>query len=221
MHNKCRFPIWPATAPNNGYPVLADGGFYLPSGHTRRIIVRWKWTGRLWARTGCNFASNCNRACQTSDCDGRLQCNGLIGTPPATLVQISVQADQTKPNFYDVSLVDGYNLPVSVSASARRATAHQRLHEESERFVSWRANFVVVMSSEVLRNVGPACTPRYSRTFVLGTTVMLLIHRLHWRAVLLRSTWLLSVPQRGVGISPSAVMLRVDVVSALRFGALS
>ncbi|EXB47698.1 hypothetical protein L484_010482 [Morus notabilis] len=49
--------------------------------------------------------------------DGRLQCNGLIGTPPATLVQ----ADQTKPNFYDVSLVDGYNLPVS--APARPATA--------------------------------------------------------------------------------------------------
>lgn len=116
MHNKCPFPIWPATAPNNGYPVLEDGGFYLPSGQTRRIVAPWKWTGRFWARTGCNFASNWNRACQTGDCDGRLQCNGLIGTPPATLVQISVQADQTKPNFYDVSLVDGYNLPVSVSA---------------------------------------------------------------------------------------------------------
>ncbi|XP_062104770.1 thaumatin-like protein [Humulus lupulus] len=116
VHNKCSFPIWPAVAPNNGYPVLANGGFHLPPGQTRRVIAPWKWTGRLWARTGCNFATNWSPACETGDCDGRLECNGLIGTPPVTLVQISVQIDQTKPNYYDVSLVDGYNLPVSVAA---------------------------------------------------------------------------------------------------------
>ncbi|KAF4376623.1 hypothetical protein F8388_025494 [Cannabis sativa] len=116
VHNKCSFPIWPAIAPNNGFPVLANGGFYLPSGQAHRVIAPWKWTGRLWARTGCNFATNWSPACETGDCDGRLECNGLIGTPPVTLVQISVQSDQTKPNYYDVSLVDGYNLPVSVSA---------------------------------------------------------------------------------------------------------
>ncbi|KAH0969136.1 hypothetical protein GBA52_029008 [Prunus armeniaca] len=32
IRNKCPFPIWPATAPNNGQPVIADGGFYLPAG---------------------------------------------------------------------------------------------------------------------------------------------------------------------------------------------
>ncbi|XP_008230703.1 PREDICTED: thaumatin-like protein [Prunus mume] len=114
IRNKCPFPIWPATAPNNGQPVIADGGFYLPAGQTRRISAPWSWNGRIWARTGCNFASNWNPACETGDCGGRLACNGLIGTPPVTLVQVSLQGDKDRPNFYDVSLVDGYNLPVAV-----------------------------------------------------------------------------------------------------------
>lgn len=108
VRNKCLFPIWPATAPNAGNPVIADGGFYLPSGQTKRIFAPPSWTGRVWARTGCNFYSNWKTACETGDCDGQLACNGLIGTPPATLVQVALQADKAKPSFYDVSLVDGY-----------------------------------------------------------------------------------------------------------------
>ncbi|KAL5582432.1 hypothetical protein UlMin_014874 [Ulmus minor] len=115
VHNKCPFPIWPATAPNNGHPVIAKGGFYLASGQTRSIVAPWTWNGRIWARTGCNFASNWSSACETGDCDGRLECNGLIGTPPVTLVEVSLQGNHEKPNFYDVSLVDGYNLPVFVA----------------------------------------------------------------------------------------------------------
>ncbi|OWM71608.1 hypothetical protein CDL15_Pgr005795 [Punica granatum] len=115
VHNKCPFPIWPATAPNTGNPVIADGGFYLPSSRTKRISAPPGWSGRIWARTGCNFNSNWKPACETGDCDGQLACNGHIGTPPATLVQVSLQAGGTKPNFYDVSLVDGYNIPVSVT----------------------------------------------------------------------------------------------------------
>ncbi|XP_061345325.1 pathogenesis-related thaumatin-like protein 3.5 [Gastrolobium bilobum] len=115
VQNKCPFPIWPATAPNNGQPVIAGGGFYLAPGQTQRIVAPWSWSGRIWARTGCNFASNWKPACETGDCDGRLACNGLIGTPPVTLVEVSLQGDKGKPNFYDVSLVDGYNIPVSVT----------------------------------------------------------------------------------------------------------
>ncbi|CAI0455786.1 unnamed protein product [Linum tenue] len=123
VHNKCPFPIWPATASNTGHPIIADGGFYLPSGSTQRIIAPWDWSGRIWARTGCNFhptpttsknRTNWQPACETGDCDGRLQCNGLIGTPPATLVEITLQGYKASPNYYDVSLVDGYNLPVAV-----------------------------------------------------------------------------------------------------------
>ncbi|RLN40723.1 uncharacterized protein C2845_PM01G42950 [Panicum miliaceum] len=105
--NRCPFPVWPASAPNTGHPVLAGGGFLVPPGKSRRVVAPVTWNGRFWARTGCNFTANggvgAAAACLTGDCEGRLACNGSVGAPPATLVE-------------DVSLVDGYNLPVSVSA---------------------------------------------------------------------------------------------------------
>ncbi|XP_057786109.1 thaumatin-like protein [Salvia miltiorrhiza] len=116
VSNKCPFPIWPATAPNQGHPVLADGGFLLPPGRTHRFQSPGDWSGRIWARTGCNFdASNHLPACETGDCAGKLECGGSIGLPPATLVEFTLQADKRKPSFYDVSVVDGYNLPVAVA----------------------------------------------------------------------------------------------------------
>ncbi|KAJ8425417.1 hypothetical protein Cgig2_020937 [Carnegiea gigantea] len=121
ISNKCPFPIWPATAPNTGHSVIANGGFYLSSGHSSLIHAPGDWTGRIWARTGCNFEAlrglnlTWRPACQTGDCDGRLACNGLIGTPPATLVELSLHTDKAQHSYYDVSLVDGYNLPVSVT----------------------------------------------------------------------------------------------------------
>lgn len=104
--------------------MIADGGFFLPSGQTRQIKAPFTWTGRLWARTGCNFGPSSKPACQTGDCDGRLACNGSIGLPPATLVEFSLQPDKSKPSFYDVSLVDGYNLPVSISSKPVNSDCH-------------------------------------------------------------------------------------------------
>ncbi|KAL5980665.1 hypothetical protein ACLOJK_028573 [Asimina triloba] len=117
ISNNCPFPIWPATASNTGQPVIENGGFFLAQGKTRRIYAPPTWSGRIWARTGCDFSSSSsNGACKTGDCGGKLECNGLIGMPPATLVQVALQADKSKPSFYDVSVVDGYNLPVSVGS---------------------------------------------------------------------------------------------------------
>ncbi|KAK8614128.1 hypothetical protein V6N13_122502 [Hibiscus sabdariffa] len=48
-----------------------------------------------------SLTKNWQPACETGDCDGRLQCNGLIGKPPATLIQVALQGDKGKPNFYD------------------------------------------------------------------------------------------------------------------------
>uniref|UniRef100_A0A0E0M7M4 Thaumatin-like protein n=1 Tax=Oryza punctata TaxID=4537 RepID=A0A0E0M7M4_ORYPU len=119
--NKCPFPVWPAAAPNTGHPVLAGGGFLLPPGQSRLVSAPATWNGRFWGRTGCNFTSTTNHhgganaaACLTGDCDGRLACNGTAGAPPATLVEVDLHEDQSKGSSYDVSLVDGYNLPVAV-----------------------------------------------------------------------------------------------------------
>jgi hypothetical protein len=42
-----------------------------------------------------------------------LQCNGAGGVPPATLAEITLKGDGGK-DFYDISLVDGFNVPVQV-----------------------------------------------------------------------------------------------------------
>jgi hypothetical protein len=42
-----------------------------------------------------------------------LQCNGAGGVPPVTLVEIRLNGDSGK-DFYDVSLVDGFNVPAQV-----------------------------------------------------------------------------------------------------------
>ncbi|KAG0451116.1 hypothetical protein HPP92_026389 [Vanilla planifolia] len=114
IRNSCPFLVWPAIAPNVDHPVIADGGFSLPSGDVKRIQAPGTWNGRFWGRTGCDFSSNSSSTCQTGDCQGQLACNGTIGLPPATLVEVSLHEGVDKPSFYDVSLVDGYNLPISV-----------------------------------------------------------------------------------------------------------
>lgn len=49
--------------------------------------------------------------CQTGDCGGRLKCNGIGVMPPASLFEITLGKGNDK-DFYDVSIVDRYNLPL-------------------------------------------------------------------------------------------------------------
>ncbi|KAK6926119.1 LOW QUALITY PROTEIN: Thaumatin family, partial [Dillenia turbinata] len=68
----------------------------------------------IWARTGCNFDESGIGTCQTGDCGGRLECDGVGATPPASLFEITL-GQGTDKDFYDVSIVDGYNLPLIVA----------------------------------------------------------------------------------------------------------
>ncbi|TKY56765.1 Thaumatin protein [Spatholobus suberectus] len=43
-----------------------------------------------------------------------MKCGGIGGVPPATLVEMTLGTSQSALHFYDVSLVDGFNLPVSM-----------------------------------------------------------------------------------------------------------
>ncbi|GMQ07613.1 hypothetical protein CsSME_00051740 [Camellia sinensis var. sinensis] len=63
------------------------------------------------ARTGCNFNELGVGTCQTGDCDERLECDGMGAIPPISLFQITLGTSIEK-DYYDVSFVDGYNLPV-------------------------------------------------------------------------------------------------------------
>jgi hypothetical protein len=132
ISNYCTHTIWPGTMAGAGTPQLPTTGFRLDPGQTVQIPAPPGWSGRIWARTGCNFSTDGSGApagavaCQTGDCGGgHMECGGTGGAPPATLFEITLgkgaPADQ---DFYDVSLVDGYNLPVIAVPRARQGSCN-------------------------------------------------------------------------------------------------
>ena len=87
-----------------------NGGFQLTAGQTSQKDFPGDWiSGRIWPRTGCD--SNCSN-CQTGDCGG-MECQ-RSGDNPASLFEISMDKNQGF-DTYDGSLVDGYNIPISVT----------------------------------------------------------------------------------------------------------
>ncbi|KAJ3692790.1 hypothetical protein LUZ60_011885 [Juncus effusus] len=115
--NKCSETIWPGLLSNSGSSPLDTTGFSLKSGETRQLAAPSGWSGRFWGRSDCNFDSSGKGSCSTGDCgSGQIECNGAGAAPPATLIEFTLDGNDGK-DFYDVSLVDGYNLPVMVEAS--------------------------------------------------------------------------------------------------------
>ncbi|PFH53477.1 hypothetical protein AMATHDRAFT_45362 [Amanita thiersii Skay4041] len=76
----------------------------------------WK-AGRIWGRRNCDFSQNPGpNSCLDGGCNGGLECDPRTGTgvPPVSLAEWTLQGDGNK-DFYDVSLVDGYNLPMRIT----------------------------------------------------------------------------------------------------------
>uniref|UniRef100_A0A8R1HK59 Thaumatin-like protein n=1 Tax=Caenorhabditis japonica TaxID=281687 RepID=A0A8R1HK59_CAEJA len=113
IYNKCPFTIWPGIL-GPGNP--AEGGFTLEEEESRDIEVDHSWkSARIWARTGCDENFNC----ETGSCIDSEQCNGSGGVPPASLAQFTLNGHGGK-DFYSVSLVDGYNVPVLIDPKGGR-----------------------------------------------------------------------------------------------------
>nr|GMC96919.1 Thaumatin-like protein 1 [Ipomoea batatas] len=111
--NKCNQTVWPGIL---GSPKIDTTGFELPRGSSRSFQAPTGWSGRFWGRTGCRFDDSGSGSCATADCgSGQIECGGGGATPPATLAEFTLGTGSQ--DFYDVSLVDGYNLPVTVDAS--------------------------------------------------------------------------------------------------------
>ncbi|CAN0906217.1 Thaumatin-like protein 1 [Linum grandiflorum] len=112
--NRCQSTIWPGILANAGSQPLDTTGFQLPSGDSRTFQAPPNWSGRFWGRTGCQFDPSTNQGtCLTGDCgSNQIECNGQNAKPPATLAEFTVVPGSQ--DFYDVSLVDGYNLPIIV-----------------------------------------------------------------------------------------------------------
>lgn len=115
--NKCDFTVWPGVLSGAGSLKFDTTGFELRKGSSRSFQAPAGWSGRFWGRTDCNFDGSGRGVCNTGDCgSGEIECNGAGAAPPATLAEFTLGSGNS-PDFYDVSLVDGYNLAMIVEGT--------------------------------------------------------------------------------------------------------
>lgn len=139
FRNLCDETIYPGIVTQSGTPP-SSGGFQLESGESRRLSVSADWQGRIWGRTNCSFNyagtgpsnkggnNGGGRACGSGDCGGIVNCRATVcaiplphcvdpdrqqGETPVTLAEFTL-ATSSGQTFYDISLVDGYNIPMGI-----------------------------------------------------------------------------------------------------------
>ncbi|KAG0491567.1 hypothetical protein HPP92_004612 [Vanilla planifolia] len=119
IKNSCTSTIWPATLNSGGSPQLTSTGFELAAGNSTKLLAPPKWSGRMWARTHCSTDASGRFSCLSGDCGtGQVSCSGSGGAPPVSLAEFTLDGADDK-DFYDISLVDGFNLPVAVAPDTR------------------------------------------------------------------------------------------------------
>jgi hypothetical protein len=113
--NRTDVTIWAASTPAS---LSGRSGWRIASGASVSFRVANHFNGRIWGRTGCHFGPGGRGHCQTGDCGGRFQCLGP-GQIPATLAEFDTDA-YDHLDFYDVSMVDGSNLPMYINTVGGR-----------------------------------------------------------------------------------------------------
>lgn len=92
VENVCDYTVWPGIYNSDSTVSLNTTGFDLKKGESRVIDAPKSWEGRFWCKSLCS--TNSVRS-------------------PATLVDFSFNKYNGQ-DLYDVSLVEGYNLPLVV-----------------------------------------------------------------------------------------------------------
>ncbi|KAJ6767357.1 hypothetical protein OIU79_023176 [Salix purpurea] len=123
MLNNCDYTIWPGI--NSTYdpkPLLyvtpaIPTGFSLGKNEWKVITTPDDWAGRLWGRTQCTEDSTGGFSCITGDCgSGQIECaTAPNGSIPVTMAEFKM--NNPGHDFFNVSLLDGYNLPLLVLPS--------------------------------------------------------------------------------------------------------
>ncbi|KAJ3679952.1 hypothetical protein LUZ60_016230 [Juncus effusus] len=113
----CEFPIYPGVLTGAGTTPIRPDGFKLKPGDNRVISAPPNWSSHMWDRYSCKIDSTGKFSCDSGDCaSGQFQCNQAGAIPPVTLVEFTLHGADGK-DFYDISNVDGFNLPVSIVPS--------------------------------------------------------------------------------------------------------
>ncbi|KAJ7779684.1 Osmotin thaumatin-like protein [Mycena metata] len=119
VHNACPFTIWPALFTSAGGVPSQPTGWEAPSLSSVTFSVPEDWNGRIWGRRDCDFSTNAGaKSCLDGGCSGGLLCDVTNETaaPPFTLTEFTLDAGGS--DFVDVSLVNGFNLPVRIDNTA-------------------------------------------------------------------------------------------------------
>ncbi|CAK7351233.1 unnamed protein product [Dovyalis caffra] len=118
--NNCKYTVWPVICSYESATYTT--GFSLAKNESKKTTARASWSGRIWGRTYCSEDSSGNFSCITGDCgSGKLECSGSPA-PPVTMAELSIGGDNGL-DYFDVNLVDGFNLPLVVVPSAQNCTS--------------------------------------------------------------------------------------------------
>jgi len=98
--NRCTQKVWAAVLPSTTFP---GGLVEMAPGYAFKVGVDDGWSGRIWGKTDCTTSG------------GKTTC---ASDPfPASLAELTLtKTPATGLDFYDVSLVDGFNLPIELVA---------------------------------------------------------------------------------------------------------
>jgi len=112
--NNCLFTIWPATL--RGGRSSTSTGFELPPKLPQLSISNFH--GKVDSGQDLNVQQTTGKfICATGDRgSGQIPCNGVCWWHPSSFISGITLASNSGQDFYDVSLIDGFNLPVSVTS---------------------------------------------------------------------------------------------------------
>ncbi|XP_057514002.1 protein P21-like [Actinidia eriantha] len=104
IRNNCPYTVWAAASPGGGRRLDPYQTWWLD-------VAAGTKMARIWGRTNCNFDAGGWGRCETGDC-GSIDCrSGGWGVPPNTLAEYALNQFGNL-DFYDISLVDGFNIPM-------------------------------------------------------------------------------------------------------------
>ncbi|KAF8258824.1 Osmotin thaumatin-like protein [Lactarius quietus] len=142
--NNCSYTTWPAlfTASDKA-PGQPTGWLAAPSSEVS-FTVPDDWSGFIWGRRDCNFTTNPGaNSCLDGGCPGGLLCNGLVGRfkvlttsswqahifqgqSPVTTATFNLSTDTSGvPDYYSVSLTNGFNMPMRVNNTNPKCTVSE------------------------------------------------------------------------------------------------
>ncbi|ESK90961.1 thaumatin-like protein [Moniliophthora roreri MCA 2997] len=124
VKNNCAFTVWPAifTPSSLGGSGTSQPdsktGWEATAGSEVTFSVPNNWqAGRIWGRRDCDFSRTPPLTCASGSCNGGLECTST-GVPPTTSAEFTL-ASGSVPDYYDVSLSDGFNLPMQITNNVK------------------------------------------------------------------------------------------------------